>query len=348
MNPSRQTSSTKSPDAFLGRLPTPRDLEERLAGHLVDANLLESDDLRLVLGQSGEPAGPEPFMTRCVSNKALTIGQSRRIKAALPALLETPVPGYRLEKPLGKGSTSLVFLARQQALDRVVALKILDAAASARPDSARVFIDSNRRAAALTHPTMVAIHDAGTACRHPWCSMEAVLVPTADQWLARRGPFDAALLRRVARQAMDFLAYLESKGVVHRDIKPGNMFIDPQGHLRVGDLGLALWPESAGDQLALEHGLAVGTPHYMAPEQVMGRKEIDPRADLYALGCSLFHLATGSVPFKGATPAEVQDQHLDAPVPNPARSRPDIPEDITAMIQRLMSKDPGKRPGKRD
>jgi serine/threonine-protein kinase len=347
MSAPRQTVPTGAPDIWFGVPATPRQLEERLAGHLVDRKLLEPEDLPLALGQKGEPAGPEPFLARCVSNRVLTNGQSKRIKGEMADWLRTPVPGFRLEKRLGKGSTSIVFHANQVSLNRMVALKVLDDAASARPDAVKSFVDSNRRAAALAHPTLVAIHDAGLSCGHPWCAMEAVLVPTAEQLLAKRGPLDPALLRRVARQAMECLAYFDSKGVVHRDIKPGNMFIDGQGNLKVSDLGLALWAADAREQQAMERGLAVGTPHYMAPEQVMGKAEIDGRADLYALGCSIFHLATGSVPFKGTTPAEVQDQHLDAPVPDPRALRPDLPDDMADLATRLMSKDPARRDGRK-
>ena len=347
MSSGRPALTSPPIDLWFGTPPTPRQWEERLAGHLVDRKLLEQEDLRLALGQKGEPAGPEPFLARCVSNRVLTAGQAKRLKADLPLILRTPVPGYSLEKRLGKGSTSLVFLAHQAALDRHVALKILDDAASAREEAAKAFTDSNRRAAALSHPCLIAIHDAGVACGHPWCSMEAVLAPPADTVLAKRGTFEIGLLRRMARQAMEALAYLDSKGVVHRDIKPGNMFIDAQGNLRVGDLGLALWASEAREQLARERGLAVGTPNYMAPEQIMGKTDIDGRADLYALGCSLFQLATGAVPFKGATPAEVQDQHLDAPAPDPRSLRPDLPDDMVELILRLMSKDPARRGGRK-
>lgn len=343
----RPSSSSHPTDPWLGSQPTPRQWEERLASHLVDRKLLEEEDLRLALGQKGEPAGPDAFLARCVSNRVLTNGQSKRLKSELPVILRTPVPGYTLERRLGKGSTSLVFLAHQATLERQVALKILDDAASARPESAKAFTDSNRRAAALSHPSLIAIHDAGTACGHPWCAMEAVLAPPADQVLANRGIFEVGLLRRMARQAMDLLAYLDSKGVVHRDIKPGNMFIDRQGHLRMGDLGLALWASDAREQLAQERGLAVGTPNYMAPEQIMGRMNVDGRADLYGLGCSLFHLATGTPPFKGATPAEVQDQHLDSAAPDPRSLRPDLPDDMVELILRLMSKDPARRGGRK-
>ena len=347
MSSGRPAPANPPIDLWFGAPPTPRQSEERLAGHLVDRKLLEQDDLRLVLGQKGEPAGPDAFLARCVSNRVLTPGQSKRLKAEFPVLLRTPVLGYSLEKRLGKGSTSVVFLAHQASLERHVALKILDDAASARQEATQAFTDSNRRAAALSHPCLIAIHDAGVACGHPWCSMEAITAPPADTVLAKRGMLEIALLRRMARQAMEVLTYLDSKGVVHRDIKPGNLFLDGQGNIRVGDLGLALWASGAREQLALERGLAVGTPNYMAPEQIMGKTDIDGRADLYALGCSLFHLATGAVPFKGATPAEVQDQHLDSPVPDPRMLRPDLPDDMVEMIVRLMSKDPARRGGRK-
>lgn len=343
MSSSRHSRVTDTSDTYFATQMTPRQVEERVAAHLVDRKFLEPDDLKIALGQKGEPAGAEPFLARCASNRLITAGQSRRIREELPELMRTVVPGYVLEKKIGRGSTSVVYLATQTCLNRHVALKILDGNASARDGACAAFLESNSRAAGLSHPTLVAIYHAGIAAGRPFCAMDLVLVPTLDQILGSQGPLETVILKRVATQALELLAYLESKGVVHRDIKPGNLFLDAMGNLRVGDLGLALWSSDSREQRIQERGLAMGTPHYMSPEQIQGDKIIDSRSDLYSLGATLFHLATGSTPFSGSTPSEVQDRHLSSPIPDIRQLRPDLPQDLFDLFKRLMAKDPTRR-----
>jgi serine/threonine-protein kinase len=343
MSSSRHSRVTDTSDSYFATQLTPRQVEERVAAHLIDRQFLEAEDLKIALGQKGEPAGAEPFLARCASNRLVTTGQSRRIREELQELMRSIVPGYVLEKKIGRGSTSVVYLATQTCLNRHVALKILDGNASAQDGACRAFLESTSRAAGLSHPALVSVYHAGIAAGRPFCAMDLVLVPTLDQILESQGPLETAVLKRVATQALELLTYLESKGVVHRDIKPGNLFLDAMGNLRVGDLGLALWSTDSREQRTQERGLAMGTPHYMSPEQILGEKIIDSRADLYSLGATLFHLATGRTPFAGSAPSEVQDRHLSSPAPDIRQLRPDIPQDLVDLVKRLMAKDPTRR-----
>ena len=262
---------------------------------------------------------------------------------------------YELGRLLGSGGMSDVYLATDTKLGRRVAVKLLRSSLAAEPVFRTRFRQEAQAAARMAHPTIVRVFDAGeeiavgpdgTETIVPFIVMEHIEGRLLKDIVAE-GPLPLAEAVRVTEGILTALEYSHRAGVVHRDIKPGNMFIDGQGNLKVSDLGLALWAADAREQQAMERGLAVGTPHYMAPEQVMGKAEIDGRADLYALGCSIFHLATGSVPFKGTTPAEVQDQHLDAPVPDPRALRPDLPDDMADLATRLMSKDPARRGGRK-
>lgn len=246
-------------------------------------------------------------------------------------------------RPLGRGAVGEVFLARDPALDRMVAIKTLsslDALEDAEQQEARArFFREARSAAALNHPNIVTIFDVGEEQRTPYIAMERLDGTTLDRHA--RAPHLLPLPKVLELGIHASLALNEAHraGIVHRDIKPANMVLCTDGTLKVADFGLAKQGTAA---LTSVHTV-LGTPAYMAPEQVAGR-EVDSRADLFSLGASLFELLSGRRPFAGDTVSSVLYRVVNDPAPRLRSVRPDAPEALDDLLARLMEKSPEARP----
>jgi len=204
---------------------------------------------------------------------------------------------YAIERGIGSGGAAIVYLARDLKHGRQVALKVLrtDVGASLGADR---FLREIHIAAGLNHPHILAVHDSGEAAGLLYYVMPFVEGESLRDRLKREGalPLDDSL--RIAREVADALAYAHSQGVVHRDVKPGNILL-VGGHAVVADFGIAMATGGDTDSLA-ELGVPIGTPNYMSPEQGGGRGPVDGRSDLYSLGCVLYEMLTGKPPFDGA------------------------------------------------
>jgi len=267
--------------------------------------------------------------------------ETREYDAAnLPRL----VPGallagrYRLLDQLGRGGMGIVFRATDEKLEREVAVKVVPAAASS-PDARERLLREARAAAALNHPAIVAVHDAGEHMGMPFFVMELV----GGTSLHVEGPKDLSEIVRVACLICDALEHAHTHGVVHRDLKPENVLWAtgpaPRG-IKLADLGVAV--HATASHRITDSGAIVGTVSYMAPEQAMG-EPVDGRADLYALGVVLYELVTGRLPFTGSRPLEVVSQHVHAPVVPPHVLVPSLPPALDAAILRLLAKQPAQR-----
>jgi tRNA A-37 threonylcarbamoyl transferase component Bud32/tetratricopeptide (TPR) repeat protein len=259
------------------------------------------------------------------------------------ALLATALEGrYVIEREIGSGGTAVVFRARDLRHHRLVAIKVLrpELARSLGPDR---FLREIRIAASLTHPHILPVHDSGEAADLLYYVMPYVEGESLRSRLIREGalPMDDAL--RVAREVADALSYAHSRGVVHRDIKPGNILL-VGGHAVVADFGIATATDiGMDDETLTSPGLVIGTPAYMSPEQARGEPLVDGRSDLYSLGCVLYEMLTGRPPFTGASAQAVLARHShDAPEPLRAR-RPSVPVEVEEAVQRLLEKLPADR-----
>lgn len=254
----------------------------------------------------------------------------------------SPIPGYTLLAKIGQGGMGAVYKAIQTSVNRVVAIKILNASATRDKTYVARFFQEAHAAGQLSHKNLIAAIDAGASGGLYYFVMEFVSGKSCRELVTTRGVFDEPRALEVAFQMAEVLEYIHRHNLVHRDIKPENILITPDGTVKLCDLGLAKSTAGAEQSLTQE-GLTVGTPYFMSPEQIRGDKDVDIRADLYSLGATLFYLVTGRHPYEGRSAAETMSLHLSAPVPDPRRHVTRLGEDFAHVIQKLMAKDRAER-----
>ena len=242
---------------------------------------------------------------------------------------------YVLEQELGRGGMGVVYRARDTRLGRTVAIKILNPRQHT-PDAIRRFEREARAAAALSHPGIVHIYDFDRGFSSFYISMEFVSGPTLLQLIREEGSFVRLNLLNLLRQIVDAVGYAHTRQVVHRDLKPANMILADRRQVKILDFGIA----RRLDELNLSASGATGTPYYMAPEQILG-EDPDARTDIYALGVTLFQMATGSLPF--AT-GNILRAHLEQTPPDPQALAPDLEPALSHLIVRCLAKDRDQRP----
>ena len=231
-----------------------------------------------------------------------------------------------------------VYQVLDRELDEEVALKVLTPEAFAEGTQAvQTLKQEIRLARKITHPNVVRTHDLGEADGLRFLTMEYVPGTTLRELLDRRGAVALAPGLQIAKQLCRGLTAIHEAGIIHRDIKPQNIMVLPNGVVKVMDFGIARTAEGS-DHPSLE-GQTVGTPYYMSPEQALGR-DLDARSDLYTVGVVLFELFTGQRPFLGKEAAEVMHKHVSAEPPRPTSLRPDLPDYLERLDPRL----PGQAP----
>jgi len=252
--------------------------------------------------------------------------------------LPTRIGKYELIQFLG-GGMSEVYRARDTNLGRTVAFKILAEAGLTDETAKARLIEEARLAGLLVHENVIAFYDYGEEAGRPFLVMEYFEGETLRE--ALRGGRAGDLRRRllIARQVANALAYVHSKGVIHRDVKPDNIRIDASGHVKVMDFGVA----KSGDLSLTASGFTVGTPYYMAPEQIRGGKP-SHLVDIYAFGVVLFELLTETRPFEAPTPSEIFDLILTRPLDAAPLVRLGAPANLVGLIRAATDKDPEKRP----
>lgn len=250
---------------------------------------------------------------------------------------------YRLGRRLGSGGMADVYEATDERLSRPVAVKVMKQGLATDEAAAARFASEARSAARLSHPNVVAVFDTGEDDGVPWLVMERLPGRSLADEL-RRGPVDQARLRAWILEALAALGAAHAAGIVHRDIKPGNILLTGDGHAKVGDFGIAKSIESApGDIDLTSTGMLLGTPAYLAPERIDGAPAT-PQSDLFAVGVLLWEALVGRKPFDGPTPLAVAAKVRSEPVPPAATLRPDADPLLAAAAERAMAKDPAARP----
>jgi len=235
-----------------------------------------------------------------------------------------------------------VFRARQISLDRVVAIKVLPKRLSESPDYVERFYKEGKAAAKLNHPNIVQAIDVGEVGGYHYFVMEYVEGRTLFDDLAAGKVFSEAEALDIVIQIARALEHAHQRGFVHRDVKPKNIMLTPQGVAKLADMGLARATSDAQAAQA-EAGKAFGTPYYISPEQIRGEVDIDFRADIYSLGATLYHLVTGQVPFDGPTPAAVMHKHLKEPLVPPDHLNTALSAGLGEVVEVMMAKDRNQR-----
>jgi len=246
---------------------------------------------------------------------------------------------YRLEAKLGSGGMSTVYLARDQTLDRPVAVKVMHREMSEQPDQLERFRQEARSVAKFSHPNVVSVIDAGEDGGHPYIVFEYIEGETLKQRISRNGALDPQEAIAYAIEIGRGLSVAHARNMVHRDIKPQNILIDAEGRAKLTDFGISRQLEQDGMTAT---GRVLGTTDYVAPEQAMGRK-VDPRTDVYSLGVVLYEMLVGQVPFAADSQVGVAMKHVNEELPDVQRRRPEVSAAVALVVERSTAKDPAAR-----
>ncbi|WP_431680106.1 protein kinase domain-containing protein [Kitasatospora sp. KL5] len=257
---------------------------------------------------------------------------------------------YRLTEKIGHGGMGQVWAGHDQRLDRRVAVKLLrtdllgpeDTTRSRADELRRRFLRESRISAALDHPGLVTVFDAGADGAELYLVMQRVPGVSLADLLAEDGPLTVDRAAAAAAQICSALAAVHAVPVVHRDLKPSNVMVRPDGRTVLLDLGIATALDPDATRLTLT-GTPIGSPAYMAPEQALAAG-VDPRSDLYALGCLLHEMLTGDAPFTAPTALGVLRRHVDEPPPPLRELRPEVPAALERLVLDLLAKQPADRP----
>jgi serine/threonine-protein kinase len=248
---------------------------------------------------------------------------------------------YEIHRRLARGGMAQVYLARDRMLDRPVAVKELVAEFATDPSFVERFRREAQAAANLAHPNIVGVYDWGTQDGTYFIVMEYVDGPSLSQVIRRDGPLHPHRSAELTAEVAAALGFAHSRGVVHRDVKPGNVLLTGSGQAKVTDFGIARALSAPDDDLT-QAGSVMGTATYFSPEQAQGLP-VDPRSDLYSLGVVFYEMVTGRTPFTGDTPLAIAYKHVQDPPPSPSEIIPDLPPGVEAIIMKLLRKRPEER-----
>lgn len=247
---------------------------------------------------------------------------------------------YELHKRLG-GVMGIVFKGLDTQTKRVVAIKVLPRSLAQDPSFVERFKREVRASSSLCHPNIIGVFDSGVINSVFFLAMEYVEGETLIKRLHREKALSERDTMVMALGVARALEHAHSQGLLHRDVKPENIMISTSGQIKLADLGLALFLQDA--LRITQEGIAVGTPHYISPEQARALRTTDHRSDIYSLGATMFHAVTGRLPYEGENGAEVMKRHVFEPAPNPQDVKPSISNDMAGMILKMMAKDPAQR-----
>jgi eukaryotic-like serine/threonine-protein kinase len=253
------------------------------------------------------------------------------------------VGAYTVLGELGRGGMGVVYRARHDETGRVVAIKVLHRELAADPRLASQFVREGRAASFANHPGIVNVTDFGKLpSGRAYLVMELVESGTLEAVLAS-GALPPRRAVGIARRIVAALAAAHVRGVIHRDLKPSNVFLEPEDQVKIGDFGAAKVISPMPESTATQHGVVVGTPFYMSPEQARGQPT-DERTDIYALGCILFRMISGRPPYEGETVMDIVSAHMGNPVPVVESPYAPLPDGLVSLVAKAMSKRAEDRP----
>jgi serine/threonine protein kinase/formylglycine-generating enzyme required for sulfatase activity len=327
-DPCRRRVAELSSDSFVGRL---RDAQPRLGDAPTrPKTIVEPEPPR----QSPAAGKPPATATPPVSSGKLP-----------PELVNHPQ--YEVLRELGRGGMGVVYLARNKLMDRPEVLKVLNKEMLAKQGTADRFLREIQSAGKLHHPNVVAAYTALQMGDLLVFAMEYVEGDDLAKLVRARGPLPVVNACYFAYQAAQGLQHAHECGMIHRDIKPGNLILFRQGKkavVKILDFGLAKVTSERGlDRTLTQEGQMLGTPDYIAPEQTLDAQKADIRADIYSLGCTLYHLLTGSPPFSGSSLYAVLQAHHSTEARMVNLVRPEVPVELAAVVAKMMAKDPNRR-----
>ena len=249
--------------------------------------------------------------------------------------------GYEIISTLGEGGLGSVFKSRQVSMNRLVAFKVLHNQWISDDEFRKRFVLEARIVGKLSHQNLIQVYDVGREGDYYYFSMEYVDGRTVEDLIreAPRHQMEVARAVDIIIQTLRAINYYKDFDIVHRDIKPSNIMITRSGLVKVGDFGFV---KSKLDKELGYEGMVLGTPDYIAPEQAMGKEDVDYRADIYSLGATFYHMVTGRPMYDG-TPSKVMLAHTRTAMPDPRTYRPSLSDDVVAVLQRMLEKDPNKR-----
>lgn len=317
-----------------------------LASGLVSQQQLDDAVAGLAARNSGSAVAAEPIRDEVLGQRLVDLGYLNRwqVEQLKEGRTKFNLGPYRIVNAIGQGGMGHVFKAEHKLLGRIEAIKVLPKAKST-PEAVAAFQREIRAQAQLDHPNLVRVSYADYEGDTYFFVTEYVPGTDLRKLVRRNGPLPYPISATIISQAAEGLHYAHRRGLVHRDVKPGNLLVTPDGRTKITDLGLAwfLMEELEGVSHVAKVGSLVGTADYLAPETIRRPDKIMPVSDVYSLGCTLYYAVTGKVPFPGGNTADKIRRHLEETPLNPLHFNPDLPPGFCDAIAAMMDKNPDTR-----
>jgi serine/threonine protein kinase len=319
-----------------------------LASGLLSQQQIDDAVAGLQARHAGSAVAAEPISDAVLGQRLVDLGYLNRwqVEQLKEGRTKFNLGPYRIVNAIGQGGMGHVFKAEHKLLGRIEAIKVLPKAKST-PEAVAAFQREIRAQAQLDHPNLVRVSYADYEGDTYFFVTEYVPGTDLRKLVRRNGPLPFAIAATIISQAAEGLHYAHRRGLVHRDVKPGNLLVTPDGRTKMTDLGLAWFLmeelESGTQAVAGKASSLVGTADYLAPETIRDPRKILPVSDVYSLGCTLYYAVTGKVPFPGGNTADKIRRHLDETPLNPLHFNPDLPPGFCDVIAAMMDKNPDKR-----
>ncbi|WP_168565926.1 serine/threonine protein kinase [Crateriforma spongiae] len=312
-------------------------LHSELISEQVFARAVDIAKRRLKAGGSDGPVDAEAVAAALIQSGVITSYQAQQLRSGRSKLTLGP---YLITDWIGQGGMGQVFKAVHRVMGRECAVKVLPLEKSTE-ESRASFMREIRLQAGLDHPQLVRAFDAGRDGNVHYLVTEYVPGTDLRKYVRRHGPLPVHQAASIISQAARGLQYAHELGLIHRDVKPGNILVTPDGVAKVSDVGLAAW--SMGIHEDPRAGKIVGTADYLSPEQIRSPLMIGPASDIYSLGCTTYYVVTGKVPFPGGDSRSKCRRHCEQTPWHPRKFAPELPEEFVDAIADMMEKDPERR-----